>query len=96
MRSIAAKPAAKTLAITFLFMGIVSVVLLLLLSWWRPASFPLPGLPRLLLQPVIFAVVGYISTRVFCSIYNRVAGRWGGIRVHLTEIHSPFEPRWKP
>lgn len=96
MHSIAAKPAAKTLGITFLFVGIVGAILTLLLSWWRPQSFQQPELPMLLLQPLIFAVIGYISTRIFCGIYNRVASRWGGIRINLTEIHSPFDPKWKP
>lgn len=96
MKSINPTPAAKVLGITFLFVGIILGLVISLLAWFRPESVAQPELPTLLLQPVIFAVAGYIATRIFCAIYNRVAGKWGGIRISLTEIHSPFNPKWKP
>jgi len=96
MKSINPKPAAKVLGITFLFAGIILGLVVSLLAWLRPESVSQPELRSLLLQPFIFAVAGYISTRIFCAIYNRVAGRWGGIRFSLAEIHSPFNPKWKP
>ena len=96
IQSIDPKTAAKAVGITFLFLGIILIVAVFLLNWFRPESISQPGLPRILLQPVIFAVVGYVFARFFCVIYNRVAGRWGGIRFNLAEIHSPLNPKWKP
>ena len=96
MQSIVAKPAAKVLAITLFFVGVVLSIATVLGAWLWPGAVSNPGLRTLLAQPFVMAIGGYILIRVFCAIYNRAAGRWGGVRLRLAEIHSPFEPKWKP
>ena len=96
IKSINSKPAAKVLAVTFLILAIVFGLVVWLLAWWRPATVTQPELSALLMWPLVLAVAGYISIRLFCGIYNRLAEKWGGMRFDLVEIHSPFNPKWKP
>ena len=96
MSSINPKPAAKVLAVTLLLLGIIAGLVISLLAWLSPGIVSQPSLRSLLLQPLLFALVGYVGIRLFCAIYNRVADRWGGIRFDLKEIHSPLNPKWKP
>lgn len=96
IKSINPKAAAKAVGATFLFGGAFLGLLLSLLAWLGLESVNLPELPGLLAQLLIATVAGYVLTRLFCVVYNRVADRWGGIRFDLAEIHSPLNPKWKP
>ena len=86
---------AKVFAIAYLLAGI-----LLAIFWWfarsvigpfGPTPHPMQGFPGrglILLMPIGYAVMGYLSTLVVCWIYNLVAGWVGGIEITLEEHPS--------
>ena len=98
MNSIVGAASAKVLGWTFFFFAIVAVVLYALWGFFSGAEGDLstPNVTSLLTAPLVAGIGGYISTRIFCAIYNRAASRWGGIKLNLTELHSPMNPKWKP
>ena len=50
----------------------------------------------LLLAPLLYAVLGWIFTALFCLLYNLAAALTGGAEIQLTANRPPAEPTWTP
>ena len=37
------------------------------------------------MMPIIYFVIGYLTTRLFCFIYNKLRPKFGGIEIELKE-----------
>lgn len=94
---LAGSRAAKILAITGFFFGVVFAVALGIWGVVSPDSVPggALALSEYLTIPVIYAISTYLAVRVFCAIYNRVAARWGGLQLNVSECYTPMNPRWR-
>ena len=98
MNSIAGAQAAKVLGFTFFFFAIAVLILLGITRLITGDGVPLVtgSVGDIVAFPFWLSIGAYVCTRIFCAIYNRAATRWGGIKLQLTEIHSPMNPKWKP
>lgn len=94
---LAGSRAAKILGLTGLFFGVVVAVVLGV--WGLVSADSVPGGPlawsEYLMIPVVYGISTYIAVRLFCAIYNRVAARWGGLQMNVSECYTPMNPRWR-
>ncbi len=82
IRNIDPVQAAKVVAVLYLIVGLVLIPIFLFLTFMDSNAFGL-GMGFMIFIPVMYAVVGFISTIVMCALYNLVAGWVGGIEVEL-------------
>lgn len=82
IRNIDPVQAAKVVAVLYLILGLVLIPIFLFLTFMDSNAFGL-GMGFMIFIPVMYAVVGFISTIVMCALYNLVAGWVGGIEVEL-------------
>lgn len=76
--------AGRLMGGVYFLIGILSMLPALAVALLGGDQSPL-GLGVTLFLPVLYAVVGYLGTVVFCALFNFVAGRMGGVRVELSE-----------
>ena len=84
---------AKVFSVLMAITSLILVVpIALMFSFFPPLSqsgapdFP-PGILFLLL-PLLYLIVGYIGTLIFCAVYNLVARFTGGIEFETAEANS--------
>lgn len=82
IRNIDPVQAAKVVAVLYLIVGMVLIPIFLFLAFMDSNAFGF-GMGFAILIPVIYAIVGFISTIVVCALYNLVAGWVGGIEVEF-------------
>ncbi len=82
IRNIDPVQAAKVVAVLYLMVGLVLVPIFLFLAFMDSNAFGF-GMGFAIFIPVFYAVIGFISTIIFCALYNLVAGWVGGIEVEF-------------
>ena len=88
--------AGKVLAAVNFFIGLILAVMLGIGVLFGVQGEDQPPLGFIAAMPFLYAIVGYVAARIFVVIYNRVAGRAGGIHLELGELYDPMDPPWKP
>lgn len=77
---------ATVLALLYFALGIIAAVLMLF-GLFAPSEMPI-GLLFVIIMPIVYAVVGYISTIIVCFFYNLAASLVGGIELTLTDTSA--------
>jgi hypothetical protein len=88
--------AGKVLALVNFFIGLILAIMVGIGLLLGISGKDQPGLGFVAAMPFFYAIAGYIGARIFVAIYNRVAGRRGGIYLELGERYDPMDPPWKP
>ena len=73
---------AKVLGVLYGLLGLVFVPFIFLATVMAPGELAF-GLGYAIIFPVLYAVIGFVSTAIGCALYNFVAGMVGGIEVEL-------------
>ncbi len=73
---------AKVVGVLYALIGVVLLPFVLLAAMYSPNKTGF-GAGLALAVPVLYGVLGFISTAIGCAIYNFVAGLVGGIEVEL-------------
>ena len=81
----AAKIEAIICAIFGLILGIIVALFSGLLGSVSGSSFGNWGLGSIIIMPIIYAVIGFISGAIGAALYNLAAGWIGGIQIELEE-----------
>ena len=71
---------AKVLGVLYGLMGLIFAPFLLIMAMLSPKEAGISVWFALAL-PVLYALIGFISTVIACALYNWVAGKMGGIEV---------------
>jgi hypothetical protein len=78
---------ALIIGATYALMGIIAAILMFMFA----SMIPIPGMGNMgrgvavILVPVIYGVLGYVSGFIGAAVYNLVAGTVGGIKVTVSE-----------
>jgi hypothetical protein len=83
IKSISVLPAAKVSGAIYLIVAAVFGVIFAFGALVR--GHPGRALLALIGFPVLYAVVAFIFTAIFCWLYNEVARRIGGVEIELAE-----------
>jgi hypothetical protein len=76
---------ALTFAVLFAIMSLIFIIpMAILLSLVTPEGAGLP-IGMMLAMPIIYFVMGYLSTALMAWIYNKVANYTGGITFKISE-----------
>ena len=51
-------------------------------------GFAFSGVAFIIFAPFLYGVMGFISTAIWCAIYNRVAKRFGGIEMEIEIVEN--------
>ncbi|MEA2723848.1 MAG: hypothetical protein QOH59_1619 [Gemmatimonadales bacterium] len=73
---------AKVVGVLYALIGVVLVPFVLIAGMYSPNKTGL-GAGFALAIPILYGVLGFITTAIGCAIYNLVAGLVGGIEVEL-------------
>lgn len=101
VRRIEVMSLARVMGIIHAFIGLVAALpagcaisMMGTLGGEVPGLFGGVGLFLVLLYPVLFGVMGFISGLLVAFVYNFVADRWGGIELEVDHItpYSGSEP----
>ncbi len=82
---------AKVFGILYGIMGLIFLPFFMLISAALPAERHL-GMGYALSMPLLYGVMGFISTAIACAIYNVVAGAVGGIEIETDQV--PRQASW--
>lgn len=89
IRKISPHQTAKVFAVLYLIMGLIFAVV----AYALKSLVPVVGeqgaqmsTAFILLMPILYAVIGYVSTAVACGVYNMVSGWVGGIEITVEEL----------
>jgi hypothetical protein len=96
IRSFNGAQAGKVLAMVNFVFGLVLAVVAGIGVLFGINGDDQPGLGVIAAMPFLYAIAGYLGARIFVAIYNRIAGRRGGVYVELGELYDPMDPPWKP
>jgi len=73
------------IGIVFGLLGVLGVGLFGAWSGSEMTSFGLGSIGVMIGMPILYAVVGFIVTAIFCFLYNIAAGLVGGIELTLSQ-----------
>jgi hypothetical protein len=80
------KSLSKVLAVLYALLGVIAGVIFALVGWLGGFAGAAPsgfsaffGVLGLVFWPICYALVGWIGGWVVASLYNWVAGRFGGV-----------------
>ena len=76
------KIVALVTAIVSLFFVLFTLLLFVIA---QPDEADLIALLPFILMSIIYFVIGYLATRLFCFIYNKLRPKFGGIEIELKE-----------
>jgi hypothetical protein len=88
--------AGKVLAMVNFVIGLILAVMVGIGLLFGISGENQPGIGFVAVMPFLYAIAGYVGTRIFVAIYNRIAARRGGIYLELGELYDPMDPPWKP
>ena len=77
---------AKVFAVLYFVISIPLVLLMAIPAMLTPGGMPGMPLLMLILMPVLYLVIGFLTTLFGAWIYNLVAGRIGGIEFTTAEV----------
>ncbi len=73
---------AKVIGVLYTILGFIGGLLFAFIPARR--GFPGHGFMAIIFVPILYGILGFIFTAVFCWLYNAVASRIGGIAFELT------------
>lgn len=76
------KIVALVMVILSLFFALFTILLFVIAE---PDEADLFALLPFILMPIIYFIIGYLTTRLFCFIYNKLRPKFGGIEFELKE-----------
>jgi len=70
-------------AVMGFLMGLIGAAFSPFMAMWSPVGAAALGLLAIIVLPIVFAIVGFISGIIVAFIYNVVAKKFGGVMLDL-------------
>jgi hypothetical protein len=77
---------AKIMGIIYAIVGLIFAPFVLLTSAWAPEGGGGLGTGFAILLPILYGVVGFITTAIGAALYNLIAGWIGGIELDIEPV----------
>jgi|GEM_PF-1191585 len=87
IRRISPHETGKVIGIVYAILSLFLIPFMILIALFDPNT-PFASIWIVFLAPLVYAVVGYVSSALFALLYNVVAGMVGGIEIELAPSAS--------